>query len=56
MKNSKRKPKPDEKRWSEAADLFDDDSSLKLLALSTPVSPEEHRQILGASAHIYSDS
>ena len=49
MKNSKRKPKKDEKRWSEAADLFDDDSSLKLLALSTPVSPEEHRQILGAS-------
>lgn len=48
MKSSKRKPKTDEKRWSEAAKSFEDKSSLDLLALSTPVSPEEHRQILGA--------
>ena len=47
MKSSK-KPKKDEKRWSEAAKLFEDRASLELLALSTPVTPEEHRQILGA--------
>lgn len=48
MKDSKRKPKKDEKRWSEAAEMFESDDALELLALSTPVSPEEHRQILGA--------
>lgn len=48
MKTSKRKPKSGEKKWSKAASLFEDNASMDLLALSTPVSPEEHRQILGA--------
>ncbi len=48
MKTSKRKSKADTKRWSEAAKIFESEDSSDLLALSTPVSPEEHRQILGA--------
>lgn len=48
MKSSKRKPKKDEVQWLEAANQFEDKSALKMLAMSLPVSPEEHRQILGA--------
>ncbi len=50
MKSSKRNTKKDDvKRWEEAATLFESDEAIKeLLALSKPVSPEEHRQILGA--------
>lgn len=50
MKNSKKikSHSEDKKRWCKAANLFESDSGLNLLALSTPISPEEHRQILGA--------
>ncbi len=47
MKKLKRKNN-DDMRWKETADIFENDSSLKQLALSTKVSPSEHRQILGA--------
>jgi len=45
MKDSQ---KEDEKRWSDTAKKFESDESLELLALSEPISPEEHRKILGA--------
>ncbi|MFN8370645.1 MAG: hypothetical protein U0T83_08490 [Bacteriovoracaceae bacterium] len=48
MKDLKRKSKKDEKNWESSAKFFESDDSLETLALSTPVSPEEHRQILGA--------
>ncbi len=51
MKSSKRNTKKDDvKRWEKAAALFesDDETIKELLALSKPVSPKEHRQILGA--------
>jgi predicted DNA binding CopG/RHH family protein len=55
MKSSKRNTKKDDsksdvKRWEKAAALFEseDEALMELLALSQPVSPEEHRQILGA--------
>lgn len=37
-------------RWLKANKLFESDDSLETLASSTPVTPEEHRQILGAGA------
>lgn len=48
MKKSKKRNSSDEKRWNKAAKTFENDSFLDLLALSSAVSVEEHRQILGA--------
>lgn len=48
MKNSKKITEKFEQNWSETADFFESDDSLSLLNLSSPVSPEEHRQLLGA--------
>lgn len=49
-KSTKRvkEPKKEGAKWLKAAKYFASDDSLELLASSIPVTPEEHRQILGA--------
>jgi len=53
MKKTKRSTKSaaelkEAKKWLKASKYFESDDSLKLLELSLPTTPEEHRQILGA--------